>query len=91
MYLVKIANISNTRTKRRFMYIDAWTVLAPFHWLDAKSETVDSDTTFRPGYNILGFAKYFASGSGEDNAGSKMTGASTSGHKNIHLCALLIL
>ena len=35
-------------------------------------------TTFRAGSNTLGFAKYFASGTGEDNASTEMTVVSTS-------------
>ena len=44
-----------------------------------KSETVDTGSTLRAGSNTLRFANYFASGTGEDNAGTEMTEVSTSG------------
>ena len=42
---------------------------------------MDTRTTFRAGSNTLGFANYFASGTGEDNAGAETT---TSGYE---MCA----
>ena len=39
---------------------------------------MDTGSTFRAGSNTLRFAKYFASGIGEDNAGAEMTEVSTS-------------
>ena len=52
-------------------------MLTSVTWLAAKSETVDTGSTFRAGSNTLSFAKYFASGIGEDNAGAEMTKVST--------------
>ena len=47
---------------------------------------MDTGSTFRAGSNTLRFAKYFASGTGEDNAGTEMTEVSTSEDKNILDC-----
>ena len=58
---------------------NAGIMLTSVTWLAAKSETVDTGSTFRAGSNTLRFANYFASGTGEDNAGTEMTEVSTSG------------
>ena len=39
---------------------------------------MDTGSTFRAGSNTLRIANYFASGTGEDNAGTEMTMVSTS-------------
>ena len=41
--------------------------------LAANLETVDTGSPFRAGSNTLRFANYFASGTGEANAGTEMT------------------
>ena len=52
--------------------------------LAAKTETVDTGSTFRAGSNTLRFAKYFASETGDDNAGAEMTEVSTSEEAEQH-------
>ena len=46
-------------------------------------------STFRAGSNTLKFANYFASGTGEDNAGAEMTEVSTSGFEILILRSIL--
>ena len=50
-------------------------------YLNAKSDTVDTGSNFRAGSNTL----RFASGIGEDNAGTEITEVSTS-EKNCFFC-----
>ena len=57
---------------------NAGIMLTPVTRLAAKTKTVDTGSTFRAGSNTLGFAKYFVSGTGEDNASTEMTVVSTS-------------
>ena len=62
--------------------------------LAAKTETVDTGSTFRAGSNTLRFANYFASGTGEDNAGTEMSEVSTFGgttlcHGGATICHLI--
>ena len=48
-------------------------------WLTAKSERVDTGTTFGAGSNTPGLANDFVLKTVEYNAGAEMTGVSTSG------------
>ena len=52
---------------------NAGIMLTPVIWLAAKSETLDTGTTFRVGSITLGFPSYLASGTGEDNVGAETT------------------
>ena len=63
---------------------NAGIILTSVSRLAAKTETVDTGSTFRAGSNTLRFAKYFASGTGEDNTGAEMTEVSTSEEAEQH-------
>ena len=45
---------------------------------------MDTGSTFRAGSNTLRFTNYFASGTGEDNAGTEMTEVSTSDFQHLN-------
>ena len=52
-------------------------MLIPVTWLAANLEIVETGTSIRISFNTLGLANDFASGTGEDDAGSEITRVST--------------